>query len=376
MQFAFGFIYAWGAVVPEVRLHDHWSPLLTSAVFSAGPLGYGIGMVLSGRLAERYPARRLCWTGVSLLVIGFVVAFLVPSAGTFILFYSAIALGLGGAITLGGALVAGISVFPSRVGAIGGALTSSYALAAVVEAPLVSSLAITIGWLNALRLVGSSVALLAVIAVALMPPIAASRPVQVDTNPISFVQILRRKRIWIAFLLEATASPLGSYAFVAVAAYARSLHFALWIATVAVTSVALGNAIGRLAGGAASDRFGVNRVFLVIFAANLLAAALLQSPVSGFVVLLAALAAGIGFGGPAGILSQLAAVSAPDVPYAVFGLLFAGFAAGALYGPLLGAAAGGTALSWLVLGGVAAVGCLMLIIRIVVDRKGASLQEL
>jgi MFS family permease len=110
-------------------------------------------------------------------------------------------------------------------------------------------------------------------------------------------------------------------------------------------------------------------VFLVIFAADLLAAVLLQTPVNGVVVLLAALIAGIGFGGPAGILSRLAAVSAPDAPYAAFGLLFAGFAAGALYGPLLGAAIGGTSLPWLVLGGVAAVGCLVLPVRVAIERK-------
>src|SRR5207249_5729035 len=70
LQFAFGFIYAWGSVVPEVHLQDHWVPLLTSAVFSAGPLGYGTGMMISGRLAERYPPRLLCWAGVGLMLIG------------------------------------------------------------------------------------------------------------------------------------------------------------------------------------------------------------------------------------------------------------------------------------------------------------------
>jgi MFS family permease len=358
--------------VPEVRLHDHWSPLLTSAVFSAGPLGYGTGMLISGRLAEHSPPRRLCWIGVSLLVAGFVIAFLIPNGVTFILFYSAIALGLGGAIALGGALAAGISVFPRHVGAIGGALTSSYALAAVIEAPLVSNLALTIGWLNALRLVGSSIALLAVVAVVLMPAMPRPSSTQAHTPTLPFVQIFRRRRVWIAFLLETTATPLGSYAFAAVAVYTRNLHLAVWVGTLAVTMVALGNAIGRLIGGVTADRFGVNRVFLVIFVIGILAAALLQSPVNDFIVLLAALAAGVSFGGPAGILSRLATVSAPDAPYTVFGLLFAGFAAGALYGPLLGAAVGGGSLSWLVLGGVSAVGCSVLVAHIALARKEGS----
>src|SRR5436305_10431978 len=195
---------------------------------------------------------------------------------------------------------------------------------------------------------------------------------QVHAPAISFFRIFRRRRVWTGFLLEATATRLGSYAFAAVAVYARNLHLALWIGTLAVTMVALGNAIGRLIGGATADRFGVNRVFLVIFVFGILAAALLQSPLNDFIILLSALAAGVSFGGPAGILSRLATVSAPDAPYTVFGLLFAGFAAGALYGPLLGAAVGGGSLSWLVLGGVAAVGCSVLVAHMTIERKKGS----
>jgi hypothetical protein len=80
-------------------------------------------------------------------------------------------------------------------------------------------------------------------------------------------------------------------------------------------------------------------------------------------VLVAAVAAGIGFGGPAGVLSRLAAAGAPDAPHSASGLLFAGFTAGAFGGPLLGAAAGGGSRSWLLLGGVAAAGLLVLAIR-------------
>lgn len=369
LQFAFGFIYIWGAVVPNVRLHDHWAPLLTSAVFSAGPLGYGTGMVISGRLAESYPPRRLCWIAVGLMGSGFTVAFLIPTGLTFILFYSAIALGLGGAVALAGALAAGTFVFPTRVGTIGGALTASYALAAVIEVPLVSNLAAVIGWLNSLRLVGCSVFLLAAGALLLMPAIPRPRYARAGLSTISFIQLIRRAPIYTGFLLEATASPLGSYAFVAVAAYARGLHLTLWIATLAVTAVAAGNAIGRIAGGVASDRFGVNRVFLVILGADLLAALLFQRAGNGAIILCAALTAGLSFGGPAGVLSRLASTSAPEAPNTAFGLLFAGFATGALYGPLLGAAVSGMAAPWLVLGAVAGVGCLVLAVRSVLGRK-------
>src|SRR5258708_36229183 len=80
------------------------------------------------------------------------------------------------------------------------------------------------------------------------------------------------------------------------------------------------------------------------------------------IIVLAALFAGSSFGGPAGILSRLAAASAPDAPHASFGLLFASFAFGAFYGPLLGAAIGGI-MAWVVLGSIAIIGWLILIAR-------------
>lgn len=156
----------------------------------------------------------------------------------------------------------------------------------------------------------------------------------------------------------------------------RGLPLALWVATVAVIAVATGNAVGRIVSGAASDHFGVNAVFLVILAINVLAAALLQFPVSTVTVLLAALAAGIGFGGPAGLLSRLASTSAPDAPNSAFGMLFVGYAFGVFYGPLLGAAVGGNARSWLVLGSLTGIGLVVLAVRTMVAKGLFSKGEL
>lgn len=371
LQLAFGLVYSWGAVVPAVRAESHWPPLLVSAVFSSGPLGYAIGMAISGRLAEFLPARRLCWASLGLMGSGFAVAFLFPTGLTFILFYAIIGLGLGGAVAMTGSLVAGTSIFPTRVGTIGGALTGSYALAAVVEVPLVSRLAASYGWLTALRSVGSGVALLAACTLLFMPAIPPARRIQVGRNVTPVLTLIRRDAIRVGFLLEVTASPLGSYAFVAVASYAHSLHLLLWVVTLAVTAVAVGNSIGRLVCGSASDYFGITRVFIAIYAVNLLSALLFNLPGSEIVVLLGALTAGMGFGGPAGVLSRLAAVSAPDAPNTAFGLLFSGFALGAVTGPLLGAATGGSALSWMVLGGIAMIGLLILTVYTIVQKRRA-----
>src|SRR5205823_5251641 len=134
---------------------------------------------------------------------------------------------------------------------------------------------------------------------------------------------------------------------------------------------AVGNFAVRIAAGIAADRFGVDRVLLAILGADLLAAALLQAPGGSAAVVVAAIAAGIGFGGPAGVLSRLAAGGAPDAPHSASGLLFAGFTAGAFSGPLLGAAAGGGSRSWLILGGLAAAGLVVLGVRALHARRNS-----
>jgi predicted MFS family arabinose efflux permease len=296
------------------------------------------------------------------------VAFLIPNGFTFALFYAAIALGLGGAVTLAGALAAGTYTFPSRVGLIGGVLTGSYALAAVAQVPFVTYLASTIGWLNALRTLGGILATLAVCMVLLMPSIPRPQHTQQRPDRIALLKLVGRELIWTAFLLEAMASPLGSYAFVAIVTYVRGVSLALWVASVALIAVAAGNAIGRIVSGSASDRFGVTPVFVVLLITDVLAAALLQFPINTATILFAALAAGIGFGGPAGLLSRLAAVSAPDAPNSIFGLLFLGYALGVFCGPLLGAAIGTNNHSWLILGSLAAIALVLLAIRTAMSR--------
>jgi MFS family permease len=175
--------------------------------------------------------------------------------------------------------------------------------------------------------------------------------------------LLRRPRLYTAILLELAATPLGAYAFVSAAAYARDLRLAAVVATAAITAVAAGNALGRIAGGAASDRAGVDRVMLGALVLDLVAAALLFFHPGAGSLVLGSLLAGIGFGAPAGVVGRLAEDAAPDAPNAALGLIFTGFAAGASAGSLLGAAIGGTT-AWLALGTAALAGLAVVSFRL------------
>jgi predicted MFS family arabinose efflux permease len=361
LQLSLGLVYVWGAMAPYVRAHDHWPPLLIGSVWSAGPLGYSIGMVVAGRLADRLPPRRICWASLVLMASGLAVAFIFPSELTFPLFYSGLGLGLGGGVGMAGSVAAGVHAHPQRVGLVGGAVTGAYALAALIQVPVASRLAPEIGWTDTLRVVGSALVVLAALALLLMPPLPVPRHARAKGTIESPLTMFRRPLVWTAFLMELATGVVGSAAFVNLVTYARTLGIALVLATTALTAMAVGNAAGRLTGGTLADRFSVDRVMLAVLLCNLTAAGLLWH-LSAETILAAGLAAGLAFGGGAGILSRLGARAAPEAPNSAFGLIFVGYSAGAFAGPLVAAAIGLSSIGWLLMGlfplaGLVVLGC-------------------
>jgi predicted MFS family arabinose efflux permease len=319
-------------------------------------------MVGGGRLADRVRPRRLCWTAVGLMALGFAVAFLFPTPLTFVLFYSWLGLGVAGGLAMAGGVAAGAYVLPRRVGLLGGAATASYAAAGLFALPLVAQLSAAIGWLAAVR--AAAIVSLAVAAVFLlfMPPVPPPR--QHHLERATLLQVFTRPRLWTGFVIQALASSLGAFAIVNVAVYARLHGLGLGIATLALTGVAAGNVVGRMTAGAGADRVGADRVLLLILVLNLVATALFAAGTAGVAaILLAAIAAGCGFGGAAGVMPRAGAVSAPDAPNTAFGILFAGYAFGAFASPLAGAAAGGGTVAWIVVGAPSLVGLAVLVLR-------------
>jgi len=374
LQFAFGLVYSWGALAPFIQHDEHWSSVLISAVWSATPIGYGTGIVIGGRLADRVPPRRLCWAGLGLLAAGGGTALAFPSGPTFVLLYSMLGLGFGGGLALAGSVAAGRHAMPDRAGTVSGLVTGAYAVAAPIQVPVVSFLAGSIGWLPTLRWMAAAMLALAALTLTAMPAVPRPRQPEEDgrVHPAPLA-VLTRPRLYTAILLELTATPLGAYAFVSSAGYARSLQLAAIVATAAITAVAVGNAIGRVGGGAASDRVGVDRVMLVVLLLDLVAALLLFLHPGAAGVAVACLLAGIGFGAPAGVIGRLAEDAAPDAPNSALGLIFAGFAAGASSGSLLGAAVGGPG-AWLAVGAAALAGLAVVFIRIRLDHRVGTTQ--
>ncbi len=349
LQFAFGLTYVWGALVPYVQLSTDWSAWMIGAVWSAVPLGFGTGMIGAGRLADTHPARMLCGGAVALMIIGFSIAFALPSWPTLTVCYAGIGLGAGAALALAGSVAAGTHYYPEYPGTVGGALTGMYALSPLILIPVVTHLAAARGWLDALRMAGVGVIVLGLFSVFLMPPVPrpearrGSRMIAPQGTP------LLETRAWIGFVFEVLAVVPGAAAIVDLGVYARDLDIPLSLAAGAITVVGVGNGLGRIGAGRAADLFGVRRVMAAILACDLAAMFALWQAGGAGLVFAAAVFAGIGLGGPAGIAPRLAAGTAPQAPHSALGILIAGYSTGSFGGPLLLAAAGVDRSGWLAL---------------------------
>ena len=229
-QFAFGLGFVWIGIAPAAMRQSHWSPLVIEAIYALTPLSSSLTFLFSGRLVTRVSPRTLSWLGVGLLAGGQIIAFLFPNEVTFLLFYATLALGVGYGFALVASLAALTRTFPKRIGTAGGALSAAYGLAAVAEIPLIGALTLTTSWITALRIVGTSVTLLAVVALLFLPTIPPSQ--ERAAGGVLPFRLLKHPRVATAVLLEILAVPLGSYALSQVGISAQTcawlLPLALW----------------------------------------------------------------------------------------------------------------------------------------------------
>lgn len=362
-QFAFGVSFAWIGLAPYAVRQSHWSLTVIEAIYALTPLSSAVTFLFSGLLATKLTPRRFCWLGVGALVLGQGVAFIFPSEFTFIVFYAVLALGVGYGLTLAASLVAVTQVFPKHLGTAGGALVGAYALATLVEVPIMNSLAAASNWINALRIVGTTATILAVLSLTLMPALPRSneRPVK-GIIPFS---LLKQHRIATAVLLEIVIVPLGSYALSQVGIYAQDLGLVAWIGTVAVLAASLGNLLGRFLVGMASDYLSVNRMLLVLVILDAVAGILLWRTSTAAVLVIASGVVGFSCGGLVGTVPRMAADALPDAFNSILGLLFAAFALGGFIGPFLGSILGNSSLAWLVLSLISSTGIVIIILRLI-----------
>lgn len=271
-------------------------------VYSASGLLMTLTMPIVGRLLTKVAAWRLIVVGAVLLGGGLIVASMLTNYLVFAVVY-VLAIGLG--VAFGGIIpgqTVAVRLFPRHVGAIGGLIMISLAVAGVIFPLVLAPLRAAIGWRGALAGTGGAI-------LVLLPPVAffmmRGRAAAADAAPplgplrdeVSTGQILKTGGFWIIvaglFPLMAASTAVQANLLPILADHGVGQGQA----SVVLAAMAIGSAAGAAVFGWLADRFDPRMVIAgstALMSASLVA---LAGKGGGAAALVATIALGLASGG-------------------------------------------------------------------------------
>ncbi|MBO4122189.1 MFS transporter [Cupriavidus gilardii] len=348
----FGSAYTFSAFIEPLQREFGASRGAVSLVFSlAGFLYFALGIV-SGPLADRWGARRLCIAGMLLVGAGLALA---SVARNIVEVYAAYGLGVG--LGVGLAYVPAVGAvqrwFVKRRGLASGLAVSGIGVGTLAMPPLAALLIDGVGWRDAYLTLGVLAAVLGVGASLLLEndprerglaPDGEPLPAHAHTAPPAADVSMRdaiRTRQFISLYAACLIASFGVFVpFVHLVPHAQDLGIAQGSAVLLLGVIGIGSTAGRFFLGSLADRMGRQR-FLLVTVIALAFSLLIWAAATGFWMLaLFAFLFGACYGGWVAVL--------PAVVMDLFGGRNVGGIIGVLYtsvafGTLIGPSAAGFA---------------------------------
>lgn len=357
-----GVLYAWSVIGKALALEWGWSKTQTALPFTVATAAFALTMIFAGRLQDRIGPRIVTTLGGVILGAGLAVSALVQTPGAMVLTFGMIG-GIGIGLGYSATTPPAIKWFPpARKGLITGLVVSGVGIAAVYISPLTQYLLRAHGIATTFLALGLGAAVLvAGLSQFVSNPPAGYEPSNANSavpngglatpggiaHPnLDWHQMLRTPQfyqLWILFVLGASA---GLMIIAHVALIAAEQARWEW-GFVPVATLAVFNTLGRILGGALSDRIGRTQTLILAFvlqAVNLFLFAKYTTP--------ALLTFGAAFTGLCyGTIFTLMPAAAADF-YGVknlgvnYGTLFTAFGVAGLMGPVLGGTIRDASGSW------------------------------
>jgi len=251
MNLAFGSVLAWSVFVAPLERELGWSRAQTSWVFPISIVAFVAALVVAGYLQDKFGPLRISLAGAILLGGGFLLASRLGGLMSMYLLLGVV-LGLANGVGCATPVVVLAKWFSDRRGLAIGLAVAGYGSGSAIVAFAVPPLQKLAGWRGAFLWLGLGYFVVAFAGALLLrnPPAVAAAPR--ECTPGEMVRMKQFPRLWIAGCLGGGA---GLLTVSQLAPFTKSLGLAV-SATLTVLVAAIGNAAGRIFGGALSDKFG------------------------------------------------------------------------------------------------------------------------
>lgn len=348
-----GSIYAWSVFGSALaaRLTDLTGAAVTGADLAlAFGIANGLGpvpMIFGGAVNDRFGPRFVIMAGGLLMGLGLFLTGSVETPAGVVLSYG-LFFGLGLGLVYGCTINNTMKFFPDRRGLVGGLTTAAYGISSVLVPPVASLLITKTGVSSALQIFG------VLFGVVIVTGGFLSKRCPPGFVPDGWTPPAGRaaggvERNWRAMLASSEFPPMivllmcGAIAAMMVIAHVFTIArdqmaWSAAEASAAVSIIALANTFGRIFAGSLSDRLGrLPALSLGLFLSlSGLAALAFAGPEAGALFYAGLVAVGLSFGSFMGVFPGYTAEVFGSRHNSVnFGIMFAGFSAAGIAGPLL-----------------------------------------
>lgn len=347
VQFISGILYIWSIVGKALITDYHWSATQASLPYTVATIVFATSMFFAGLIQDKKGPRLMATIGSALLGIGLFVSSYARTPIAMVLLFSVV-VGVGIGINNVSATPAAVKWFPARKkGMITGIVVAGIALASVMYSPLTHYLIESFGLPKAFTILGIGAFILAVALAQFivnpppdaMPEINAEAARSAKEMPATvekdWRQVLRTGdfyKLWVMFAFSSSAGLMiiGHIANIAEVQADWAGGYLL------AALIAVFNALGRIGGGAISDRIGRVNLLRIAFLAQAVNMALFSFFKSAPALAVGVMVAGVCYGA---VFSVFPAATADLFGFknfgANYGLVFLAWGLGGVIGPLL-----------------------------------------
>ena len=385
IQISLGAVYIWSVFqTPLKRAFPTWTEGNVTLPAQVVLAVFALAVIFGGRFQDKLGPRRVATLGGVILGVGLILARFSGSFGSagFALFWLVLTFSVLGGIGIGAAYVCPIATcvkwFPDKKGLITGLAVAGFGAGAFFFAPLAKGLISGVpyeiltlklfplpqmGIFNTFLTLGV-IFLVAVVAGAQFlknpppgyvpagwtpPQKAGGAPAKVDYSPMEMLQTPSFWLLWLTYFAGCTAglqvimkaSPVWQSLFFGAQTPPipeADFHRVTTMGAMAVSILAIFNAVGRILWGKISDNLGRKTTLIVMFAICGVAMLLLDSLRGYSLYLLGICVVGLCFGGYLALYPAVTADYYGTKHYGVnYGWMFSAYGAGGIFGPFLAA---------------------------------------